>query len=99
MRAQESKDFQNFTTLQGPFVLSGGDYYVSLYGTSGTVQLKMLCSDGTYRIPHDRSGNDIKNTALGTPAFIFCSLPPGTYEFDVSTAVGAYANITRIPHE
>jgi hypothetical protein len=99
MRALDGVSFLNFTTLQGPFVLSGGSYYVSIFGTSGAVQLKMLCADGNYKIAHDRSGTDIKNTALGTAYFMPVDLPPGTYEFDVSSAVGAYASIQRIPGE
>jgi hypothetical protein len=79
MNGADNKLFKNVGTTQGPFVLQGGTYGISVVSGSlgtGTVTLEMLGPDGTTLIQ-------------AVPAFTAngygsISLPPGQYELAMS---------------
>lgn len=101
MRAQESRQFLNFSSSpQGPFFLTGGRYLVVMKGTSGTCSLEILGpDDSTYVIMKDTLGNAVTNASLGTLSIQTVDCPPGEYELIGSSPVGAYVTITRVPSE
>lgn len=104
-RAFEGQSFSGvanagFSATQGPFVLNGGRYVVTMVGTSGTLSLKTLGPDGsTFIICKDIAGNAVTNGSLATASFNTVDLPPGQYEFAGSSPVAAFANVVRCPGE
>ncbi len=94
MRSLDGKSFANISSATGQFYLDGGTYgAVYLAGTwgGGTVTLQILGPDGTTWVSVTAAW-----TANGTA---LVELPPGNYQFAVTTATGVYVSLSRIPGE
>ena len=82
--------FSNVSATQGPFKLNGGTYGITASATwsGGSVQLQLLAPDGATWIA--------AQTALSANGFAVLNLPPGQYQFAVTTATAVYIAIARI---
>lgn len=71
--------------------LGGGKYALVVSATfgGGNVQLQVLANDGSTWV---NVGSNV--TAAGLSNY---DLPPGQYQFVVTTATAVYASITRVP--
>lgn len=108
MRALNGVLFKNVTTSQ-QFSLTedAGDYLVEVVATfgGGSVELQKLGPDASTYIsltaPFNNAGTEAdlvigKFSAAGAKVL---RLPPGSYQFTVTTATAVYARISRIPGE
>jgi hypothetical protein len=91
--AVDSQLFSNISATTSPFVLHGGYYLISGVATwgGGNVELKMLGPDQSTYLSLPTA---LKLTANGTIAGY---LPPGTYEFVVTTSTGVYVSVAGVP--
>lgn len=107
MRALNGVLFKNVASSQ-QFSLQedAGDYLVEVIATGfGTVELQKLGPDGsTYislKAPFNNAGTeaDLVIGSFAANGAKVLRLPPGSYQFTVTTASAVYARISRIPGE
>ena len=91
MRAEQSKLFSNFAADTAAFPLYGGKFQVAAIATwgGGNLVLEQLGPDNTTWLP--------VHTALTANGVAVIDIPPGQFRFNITTATGIYAVVTRIP--
>jgi hypothetical protein len=94
---------QSFTGISSSptatFGLKGGQYQVTMLGTSGSLSLQGLGPDGsTFITMNDVNGHAVTNSSLGTASTTVVELPAGQYQFAGTSPVGATAGVARILH-
>ncbi len=82
--------YKNVSATQGPFVLRGGQYAVTVIATwgGGSVTLQRLADDGSTYVT--------ALTAFSANGYATVNLPSGTYQFTIATATAVYVDITSI---
>jgi hypothetical protein len=71
------------------FTLNGGKYAIAVVGTGfGSVALQRVGADAA------TLANAVAAWANG---FVVADLPPGTYQFTVTTATGVFVQINSVP--
>jgi hypothetical protein len=83
--------FKNVSSTQGPFVLRGGSYGVTVHAGSwggGSATLQRLGDDGATYVT--------VLTAFAADGYAGVNLPSGTYQLAIATATGVYADIVGI---
>ena len=86
----DSQLFQNISATTAAFALYGGTYGITATATwgGGNIQLQTLSPDGSTWIA--------VMSAVSANSFTILSLPPGQYQFQITTATAVYAAIARI---
>jgi hypothetical protein len=95
MRAVDGKALSNVAAgTYGPFPLTGGIYAWNTKSTgSGSLDLKMLCVDGSTYVP-------VATQVTATTGFQSgLYLPPGQYEIVIASFSANYVSVTRVPTE
>lgn len=95
MRGYESVKFANVASTPATFTLRGGKYGVAAVATfsSGSVDLQTLGPNGSTFLD---VGTATKFTSAG---YAVIDLPPGVYQFTITTSTAVYASVTRIPND
>ena len=83
----ENFPFKNASTTQGPFILRGGNYGMTVHATfgGGSVTLQRLAPDGVTFVT--------VLTAFAADGYASANLPAGTYQIAIVTATAVYVDV------